>query len=98
MGFLNLTYPTLSLLPPFDLIRHLVSLPGRAFRRHRGPTFFPKDRFPFRVVGGGVGVSMNFSSDAFTSLLLLPNQAADIDSIIRRTDSVTVNQSAPVPT
>ncbi len=97
-GFLNLTYPTLSLLPPFDLIRHLLSLPSRAFRRHRGPTFFPKERFPFRFVGGSVGVSMNFSGDAFTSLLLLPNQAADIDSIIRRTDSVTIKQSARVAT
>jgi hypothetical protein len=96
MGFLNLTYPTLSLLPPFDLLRHILSLPSRAFRRHRGPTFFPKDRIPFRVVGISVGVSTNYLGDDFEGLLLLPDQAADIDSIIRRTDSVTIKQSATI--
>ncbi len=96
MGFLNLTYPTLSLLPPFDLVRHVLSLPSRLFRRHRGPTFFPKDRIPFRVFGVSVGVSTNYLGDDFAGLLLLPDQADDIDSIIRRTDSTTKQQSARV--
>jgi hypothetical protein len=96
LGFLNLTYPTLGLLPPFDLIQHILSLPAWLLRRHHGPTFFPKEKIPFRVAGGTVGVSANFLGDGFTGLLLLPDQAADIDDIIARTDTVTIRQNAPV--
>jgi hypothetical protein len=95
-GFLNLTGPTLSLLPPFDIVRHVTALPARLFRHNRGPTFFPKGKVPFRVVGGSMGVSVNFLGDAFTDLLLLPEQAADIDALIGRTDTATTKQNAQV--
>ncbi len=48
------------------------------------------------VFGVSVGVSTNYLGDDFAGLLLLPDQADDIDSIIRRTDSTTKQQSARV--
>jgi hypothetical protein len=97
-GFLNFTYPTLSLLPPLDLVRHGLALLIRPLRHNRGPTFFPKERAPFRVLGASLGVSVNYPGEAFSDLLLLPDQAADIDALIQRTDTQTTKQDVRIAT
>jgi len=55
-GFLNLTLPMLSILPPLDMILRVALLPIKAVVKRQDPVFFPKDNIPFRfvsVVGAG---------------------------------------------
>jgi hypothetical protein len=70
LGFLNLTLPTVIMLPPFDLLWRVVALPFRALLGTNKPTFFPKESLPFRFVSGAGGASFNLMPDNFALLLL----------------------------
>ncbi len=76
-GFLNATLPTLTILPPFDVIFRVLGLPVALLTDHP-PTFFDKDQIPFRFVGlsyGWIGQEMD---DAFLDLFLNEKQIGQI--------------------
>ena len=67
-GFLNLTFPTMSALPPFDVLSRLVAAPIRAIIGRDKPTFYPRDRLPARFFGVSSGVSYQGPSDDLSDL------------------------------
>lgn len=67
-GFLNLTLPTLTVLPPFDLLWRVVAAPVRLVFGPRAPTLYPADRIPFRFIGLSSGVSTQTISEDFIEL------------------------------
>lgn len=89
-GFMNLTLPTLSILPPFDFGWRVLAAPARAPFQSRHPTFFPGDAPPFRLVGGTAGVSISFLPDNFTLLLGQPEIFDQIQAFIDETDPASV--------
>lgn len=95
-GFLNVTLPTLSILPPFDFSWRVLLLPARAPVQSRSPTFFPRDRIPFRLVGVGGGLSVSILPDNFTLLFTEPGLFDQIQGFIdsRPGETVVVNEGA----
>jgi hypothetical protein len=69
LGWLNLTYPTLSLLPPIDLLWWGVAAPVRAVADRQERIFFPNETVPPRFFGIGAGVSGVEIQDDFLDLL-----------------------------
>lgn len=85
-GFLNLTLPTLTILPPFDFIWRLPLWPLRVPFTSRHPTFYPQERIPFRFVGAGGGVSVSFLPENFVLLFTDPVLFDQIQPALDATD------------
>lgn len=77
-GFLNITLPTLAILPPFDVAWRIVAAPVRAALGRQDPTFYPQDRIPFRFVGLSSGVSDLLIPEEFGELLVNRRQFPEI--------------------
>jgi hypothetical protein len=76
-GFLNLTLPTLTILPPFDVIFRVLGAPV-ALLTDQPPTFFDKDQIPFRFAGLSYGFVAQEMDDAFLDLFLNEKQIPEI--------------------
>ncbi|MDX2261406.1 MAG: hypothetical protein SFU84_06870 [Gemmatimonadales bacterium] len=102
-GYLNLTLPTLASLPPFDIVTRVLAAPFRTGRRAR-PTFFPKDRIPFRFVGVGIGETSMQVPKGFADVFLQDSTLLEVlerlsvaDSTISGAGVVTTERaSAPL--
>ncbi len=81
LGFLNLTLPTLIVLPPFDFLWRAVAIPFRAAFKKQHPVFYPTERIPDRFVGLAAGVSVHLLEEDFS--LLFAN-ARQVDEILLR--------------
>ncbi len=68
LGFLNLTYPILANIPPFDLGWRILAVPFRAFIKRENPTFYSTETIPFRFIGFSTGVSMQKIPEEFVYL------------------------------
>jgi hypothetical protein len=74
-GFLNLTVPTISLLPPFDLVLRAVETPVRAVTGREQPSYFRSEDLPFRGIGVAAGTMMFDPGDLFWRLVGFPELA-----------------------
>lgn len=79
-GWLNLTFPTLAALPPFDLLNRFVIQPVRALMGAGTPILIPSEDIPYRFVGVGGGVSYMTLDIDFVDLLVNEDQ---IDNILQ---------------
>lgn len=86
LGFLNLTYPTLANLPPFDLMWRVVAAPFRIAVKRQNPTFYSKETIPFRFVGISGGVSIQTIPEEFVFLGYNEAQLTEIDEILEAID------------
>lgn len=68
LGYLNLTGPTLTYLPPFDFLWRLVAAPLRIAFGNKQQTYFPSNEVPFRLLGLSGGVSWQYMPDEFSLL------------------------------
>jgi hypothetical protein len=97
-GWLNLTAPTLAMLPPIDFLWRIVAAPFRAATQNQDPTFYPVERLPLRYVGLQVGYShMAYSEEAYGELLVNEKQFDELLAnlllypLISGTDSTTLD-------
>ena len=74
LGWLNLTLPTWSFLPPFDLLWRGVAAPVRAVTENQTPRFFAGNDLPIRFLGLGAGVAVHDISDDFADLMINRDQ------------------------
>lgn len=88
-GFLNLFFPTLAVMPPFDFIWRVALAPPRQALQLQRPTFFPKETIPFRHFGLAAGVSFSLLSNDFALLFTAPSQFAEINAFIAQTDTLS---------
>lgn len=85
-GFLNATTPTLSFLPPFDVLVRAIERPiGKLLGRER-PTFARGEDVPARRIGFSVGLSAFQPSEAFGNLLGFPELSTPV---IQRANAIT---------
>ena len=86
-GYFNLTFPSLIMLPPLDLVWKLVALPFRALAQSNYPTLFPSDKLPYRALGVQAGVSWTNFSQGYEDLFIQDPQfseiLADVDDFLR---------------
>jgi hypothetical protein len=68
-GWLNLTLPTISLLPPFDLVWRGLFAPLRLPLEARHPKFLPQEDIPFRFFGVGAGVTAHNITPDYLDLI-----------------------------
>jgi len=92
LGYLNLTGPTLIILPPFNLVWRVVAGTARTAFGSPSPIFHPSENLPYRFVGLEPGVAwVDFSSD-FVSLFRNRTQIDDIADrlldAVNRADSI----------
>ncbi len=74
-GWLNVTAPTIAMIPPIDVLWRVVALPFRAVLQDQDPTFYPVERLPLRYVGLGSGYSrMRYPAETYTDLLVNGDQ------------------------
>jgi hypothetical protein len=89
LGYLNLTLPTLAVLPPFDFLWRVVAAPFRALFKTQNPIYQASENIPYRFLGFvGPGVSHMVTDADFVKLFLNERQVSDIgdrlaDPIIR---------------
>ncbi len=88
-GYLNLTLPTLTVLPPFDFAWRVLAAPARAPFRANSPTFFPAERIPYRFVGVTGGISITGFPDNFALLFTDPVLFDQIRPALDNPDSPT---------
>ena len=69
LGTLNLTYPTLSILPPFNLVWWGLAAPFRGILQEQEPKFFPSATIPSRFFGLASGYTSHEIDDDFLDLL-----------------------------
>jgi len=70
-GWLNLTAPTIAMLPPIDFLWRIVAAPVRAVTQDQDPTFYPVERLPLRYLGLEIGYSrMDYPSNEYSELLI----------------------------
>jgi len=74
LGFLNLTVPLLTNLPPLDFATRIAAYPFKLAFGRRDPVYYPKDGIPFRFVGLSSGVSVQTLDDDYSGLALNPQQ------------------------
>lgn len=74
LGFLNLTYPVLSNLPPLDFAWRIVAYPFRLAFKRPEPVFYPQEGIPSHFVGFAVAASMQYLPDDFNALYLNEKQ------------------------
>ncbi len=97
LGYLNLTVPTLAVLPPFDFFWRVVAAPLRTLFGTQDPVYQTSENIPFRFVGLVVsGVSYMDADDDLVNLFLSERQVDDIGerflSQFIRADSVVGQQ------
>jgi hypothetical protein len=85
-GYLNATVPTLSFLPPFDLLLRVVGRPIARLAGHDVPTYARSEDLPPRWIGAGGGVSWFTPSSDFALLAGFPEIATPL---IQRANQVT---------
>lgn len=88
-GYLNLTLPTMTVLPPFDFAWRVLAAPVRAPFQAEHPTFFPAQRIPFRFVGVGGGVSLATVPDNFALLFTDPVLFDQLRSLLEEREAPT---------
>jgi len=95
LGYLNLTLPLLSNVPPFDFAWRVVAAPFRAALKTTVPTFYTRENIPFRFVGFAGGVDYQIFPEEYFALLFHPEQYVDIyNNVIEldpALDSVSTN-------
>ena len=109
-GFLNATLPTLSMLPPFDIIWRLFALPIRLLFQDLDPTLYPSETIPFRFVGLTGGVTVEDIPFDYFELLLNPDQFPEVlenlalhitenggDSTTVAVDATNIDETAVTP-
>ncbi len=77
-GFFNLTFPSLIMLPPLDVVWKLVALPFRAATQSNYPSLFPTERLPFRALGAQAGISWNSFTEGYQDLFIQDPQFDEI--------------------
>jgi len=77
-GYLNATLPTMTFLPPFDLLWRVGAAPLRALLTPLHPTYYPNETLPHRFVGLKAGISWQSLSDDYTDLLFNETQAPQL--------------------
>jgi len=78
-GWLNLTAPTIAMLPPIDFLWRIVAAPFRTAMQNQDPTFYPEERLPLRYLGLEVGYShMSYPEEAYGELLINERQFDEI--------------------
>jgi hypothetical protein len=93
LGYLNLTLPTLVVLPPFDFLWRVIAAPFRALFKTQNPIYQAGENIPYRSMGLQVLAMSHMVADAdFVSLFRNERQVNDIgarlgDAVIRA-DSV----------
>ena len=80
LGYLNFTLPLLSNIPPFDFIWRVAAAPFRATLKKTVPTFYTKEKIPFRFIGMTGGVTYQFLPEEYFALMFHPQQYYDIHS------------------
>jgi len=78
LGWLNITYPSLSVLPPFSLLWWGAAAPARALLQDQPPHFYPHEEVPARFVGGEVAYTAHEIDDDFLDLLYNRDQFRDV--------------------
>ncbi len=73
-GWLNLTLPTVAVLPPFDLVNRIVFQPFRSLLGARAPVLIPTEDVPYRFVGLGLGSSHMMLDVDFVDLFVNEDQ------------------------
>jgi hypothetical protein len=74
-GWLNITAPTLVMIPPLDFAWRVVALPFRAILQPQDPTFYPVEQLPLRYLGFSSGWSrMQLPKEDYTELLINQKQ------------------------
>lgn len=69
-GFFNLTFPSLIMLPPLDLVWKLVAVPFRAAAQSNYPSLFPTEKLPIRAIGVQGGVGWNSFTEGYQDLFV----------------------------
>jgi len=69
LGWLNLTLPTISLLPPFDLVWRGLAAPIRIPLESGTPAYYSTDELPVRFFGVTAGVTVMGLGAEFADLL-----------------------------
>ena len=77
-GFLNLTLPTLAMLPPLDIIWRLFAAPVRFLVSDMDPTLYPAETIPFRFVGLNAGVTVDHLPNDYVELFFNADQTDEI--------------------
>lgn len=79
LGYLNLTFPTLAVLPPFDFLWRVVAAPFRVLFDTQNPIYQDAENIPYRFLGlSGVGGSHMVTDAEFVNLFLNERQVNDI--------------------
>ncbi|MBN2018021.1 MAG: hypothetical protein JW794_07845 [Candidatus Cloacimonetes bacterium] len=86
LGYLNLTFPLLSNVPPFDFIWRVAAAPFRATLKKSIPTFYTKEKIPFRFIGFNGGVAYQFLPEEYFALIFHPEQYYEIYSKVIELD------------
>jgi hypothetical protein len=76
-GWLNLTFPTVAILPPLDIIVKAIGTPI-ALLTDQSPTYLQADEVPFRFAGLEAGAVGMVFPDAFTGMLTNREQVDDL--------------------
>lgn len=79
-GWLNLTLPTISLLPPFDLVWRGLAAPIRIPLESGTPAYYSADQLPVRFLGLTGGVTIMGLGVEFVDLLYNETQFTEITS------------------
>jgi hypothetical protein len=86
-GFLNATLPTLTILPPFDIVFRVLLAPVRVVAGRHESTFFHTERIPFRFIGLVGGIGDESIPSEFTALYANTEQLLQILQRIEEADS-----------
>ncbi|MGW8281664.1 MAG: hypothetical protein ACWGON_00070, partial [Gemmatimonadota bacterium] len=102
-GWLNLTAPTIAMLPPIDFLWRIVAAPVRAVTQDQDPTFYPVERLPLRYLGLEIGYSrMDYPSSEYSELLINNEQFDELLAslifypLINGTESTTLSDLSEV--
>jgi hypothetical protein len=97
LGYLNLTYPLISLLPPFDVLFRALTAPVRAVTDRDQPAYFRTSDLPFRWASLGGGVALFDPGDDFWRLIGFPELATPfLQEAIQRAGSLSGIGLGPV--
>jgi hypothetical protein len=77
-GYFNLIWPTLSYLPPFDLIYKGLLAPVRLVLEKNTPNFFARSELPTRFIGLQSGVAAHRIPEEFSLLLYNSEQVGPL--------------------
>lgn len=86
LGFLNLTFPTLEHLPPFNLAWNVLAAPFRRALGKPRPTFYPTENLPTRLVGMSAGATVQLLPEEFGLLIFNERQLTELSRRTGDTD------------